>query len=850
MVTPIIGVNDLCTLRPDLVEEWDNEANENGPEQYSVSSSYKAIWKCKTCGQLWPAIISSRTRGTGCPFCAGKQPIPGCTDLATLRPDLIEEWNYEANEKGPESYTVGSNQKVIWKCKSYEKSWTDTINHRTHGRGCPFCAGKRPIPGLTDLATSRPDLVEEWDRDNNANGPEQYTVSSRYEAIWKCKTCRQSWHATIAQRTHGCGCPFCAGKRPIPGQTDLATLQPDLVEEWDFEANEKGPENYTVGSGQKVVWKCKSCGQSWLSTIRDRKNGCGCPFCAKRRPIPGKTDLATLRPNLVEEWNYDENEKGPESYTVSSNQKVAWKCKKCKQSWSAIINSRSKGSGCPYCAGKLPIPGITDLATLNPELAAEWDYDANKSGPENYTVSSGHKVCWKCKNCRQSWMAKILSRNQGCGCPYCAGQLPIPGQTDLATLYPDLVAEWDNIANEKKPEQFTVSSESIVVWKCKVCGQSWSAAIFRRTKKGCGCPFCAGKRPIPGRTDLATLRPDLAEEWDSEANENGPENYTVGSGQIVVWKCKACNQSWSTSISKRNCGSGCPFCFGRRPIPGRTDLATLRPDLAEEWDFDANEQGPENYTVSSNKKVGWKCKTCNQRWSAVINDRNKGRGCPFCAGSRPIPGQTDLATVCPDLAIEWDFDANEKDPDQYTVSSGFIAVWKCKVCSQKWSAAISDRKKGTGCSFCLGRRPISGRTDLATLRPDLAAEWDHDANEKDPDQYTVSSGQKVFWKCKTCGQSWRATIASRNILGHGCPFCAGRRPIPGQTDLATLRPNLVEEWDYEANEKGPEDYTVGSSLKVFWKCKTCKQSWSARISHRSSGMGCPYCTGQRKKHDK
>lgn len=184
-----------------------------------------------------------------------------------------------------------------------------------------------------------------------------------------------------------------------------------------------------------------------------------------------------------------------------------------------------------------------------------------------------------------------------------------------------------------------------------------------------------------------------------------------------------------------------------------------------------------------------------------------------------------------------------------TVSSGFIAVWKCKVCGQKWSTAISDRKKGTGCPFCLGRRPIPGRTDLATLRPDLATEWDHDANEKDPDQYTVSSGQKVFWKCKTCGQSWRATIASRNILGHRCPFCAGRRPIPGQTDLATLRPNLVEEWDYEANEKGPEDYTVGSSLKVFWKCKTCKQSWSARISHRSSGMGCPYCTGQRKKHD-
>lgn len=33
-----------------------------------------------------------------------------------------------------------------------------------------------------------------------------------------------------------------------------------------------------------------------------------------------------------------------------------------------------KKSGCPYCAGLLPIVGVNDLQTTNPELMKEWDY--------------------------------------------------------------------------------------------------------------------------------------------------------------------------------------------------------------------------------------------------------------------------------------------------------------------------------------------------------------------------------------------------------------------------------------------------------------------------------------------
>lgn len=64
----IKGENDLKTLYPFLVSEWDYERNKIGPENYLPKSNIKAWWRCKH-GHSWRALISERTRGTGCPFC-------------------------------------------------------------------------------------------------------------------------------------------------------------------------------------------------------------------------------------------------------------------------------------------------------------------------------------------------------------------------------------------------------------------------------------------------------------------------------------------------------------------------------------------------------------------------------------------------------------------------------------------------------------------------------------------------------------------------------------------------------------------------------------------------------------
>ena len=93
------------------------------------------------------------------------------------------------------------------------------------------------------------------------------------------------------------------------------------------------------------------------------------------------------------------------------------------------------------------------------------------------------------------------------------------------------------------------------------------AMVKNRTRLGSGCPYCKGNAVMPGENDLATLRPDLALEWDEERNyPDLPSQFSPHSNRRFWWTCP-CDPShhWYAPVNNRTNGSGCPFCDVRRP---------------------------------------------------------------------------------------------------------------------------------------------------------------------------------------------------------------------------------------------------------------------------------------------
>jgi hypothetical protein len=88
----------------------------------------------------------------------------------------------------------------------------------------------------------------------------------------------------------------------------------------------------------------------------------------------------------------------------------------------------------------------------------------------------------------------------------------------------------------------------------------------------------------------------------------------------------------------------------------------------------------------------------------MINSRNKGNGCPFCAGQKVLKGYNDLQTDNPILATEWHYDKNiGLTPADVMPNSDKKVWWKCKE-GHEWQSTVSHRNHGRRCPVCSRRK--------------------------------------------------------------------------------------------------------------------------------------------------
>ena len=223
----------------------------------------------------------------------------------------------------------------------------------------------------------------------------------------------------------------------------------------------------------------------------------------------------------------------------------------------------------------------------------------------------------------------------GCGCPVCANREIHPTENDFATQYPQLAVQWHPTKNGNlTPEQIPPATTRKVWWRCEK-GHEWQASVSSRTCGGSGCPVCAGKKVIAGENDLASQFPVIAAQWHSSKNETlTPEQVTPSSNRKVWWRCEKGHDYQAAVGARTMSGSGCPYCAGRKVLPGFNDLATLEPKIAAQWHPTLNGGlTPDGVTVGCHRKVWWQCQE-GHVWKAAIYSRAGPQkcGCPICAG--------------------------------------------------------------------------------------------------------------------------------------------------------------------------------------------------------------------------
>jgi len=549
-------------------------------------------------------------------------------NLAVQFPGLAREWNRKKNgDLKPNNVTAGSNRKVWWKCRK-EHDWEATIYSRTAGNGCPYCAGKKATHD-NNLQYLHPELIKEWNQEKNEGlNPKVFLPKSNVKVWWNCEA-GHVYRAVIAKRTDGRSCPICAGKIVVP-ETSLATLQPELAKQWNYERNsELTPNDFTPGSGKKTWWICNK-GHEWQAVIASRTKGRGCPACAGQL-VTTDNCLATLNPGLSKEWNYEKNaDLTPNDFTPGSKKKVWWTCNK-KHDWQATIQNRTgNNSGCPYCLGsktsKLEIRILTELEAIFPNVLwrnRDYGVEIDVLIPDikiaievdGYYWHRGNVSKDKIKNSSlaEKGFYVVRLREEG---------LKVLGKHDIQ--FSRTQRDIDIVKNLIS----TIDELSVVGVKVKHKIREYlinSQLVKKRRYRELISTLSV---PQPGQS-LKDSNPELLSEWHYEKNYPlTSEMFSSGSHVKIWWKCSK-GHAWKANIYDRANGIGCPACAGQL-VTTDNCLATLNPDLSEEWNHEKNaDLTPHDFTPGSQKKVWWKCNKGHE-WQAKIGSRTIGTGCKQC----------------------------------------------------------------------------------------------------------------------------------------------------------------------------------------------------------------------------
>lgn len=142
----------------------------------------------------------------------------------------------------------------------------------------------------------------------------------------------------------------------------------------------------------------------------------------------------------------------------------------------------------------------------------------------------------------------------------------LPGFNDLASQFPELVAEWHSVRNgDLRPDSVVSGSAKRVWWQC-VNGHEWQALAYNRAFNRTGCPTCAGQRAEPGVNDFATTHPALAAQLHPDRNGDlDPTTFMAGSELKLWWRCAEGHEWRGTLPARVRYSVGCPKCSGKRP---------------------------------------------------------------------------------------------------------------------------------------------------------------------------------------------------------------------------------------------------------------------------------------------
>lgn len=304
---------------------------------------------------------------------------------------------------------------------------------------------------------------------------EQMRISSNWilPVGWKCRTCKNIWWASAAERTavpssSDCRCPFCvAHLNPVNREDHSHRIRVDKEKESTAKKQEGASSSLKkcfpvlastlicsdtcadslthvahgkaldiqLDSQQQMRWKCGLCCRIWSEPVRARVHRYEahakdsvedpltplCPECQSSRSLASLVSSPKERvvhqtkhflsddPALLSEVRLRPHQ-NPRTIALQAETLLNWHCSYCQYDYLASIRHRSKlREGCPRCSGKQQ-PSSHSFLIQRPDAAKDLSVDISSERARFLTVNSDSQVSFVCHQCHTPYRMSCRTR--------------------------------------------------------------------------------------------------------------------------------------------------------------------------------------------------------------------------------------------------------------------------------------------------------------------------------------------------------------------------------------------------------------------------------------------------------
>jgi len=243
-------------------------------------------------------------------------------------------------------------------------------------------------------------LLDEYSKDNKLS-PDEIGYDSTQEVAWTCSyghTVIESPHKRVRRGY----CPICGKAR----KGSFAQRYPELLKFWSY-SNNINPEQLPSSYTGLIDWECEK-GHKWSRRITMQVKLGNCPVCEQN-----SNNLFEVHPELLDHWDYDNNDVEPTTVLPYSNKEYSWICSNGHTFKATPTSIMRYGIKCPICSS---------AGFNNPDILNEWHPEKNgKKTAYDFSANSQKQAWFICSSCGAEYTSRIAARvkRKNNKCPNC-----------------------------------------------------------------------------------------------------------------------------------------------------------------------------------------------------------------------------------------------------------------------------------------------------------------------------------------------------------------------------------------------------------------------------------------------